>query len=307
MTQADRRDADLELRGSASGRLSRSCSHTKELGSSAVRRPDAGSLVRSLPGGMRMEGIGSQLRQARQRLGFSLRDVEDQTARLAQQVGVPSYRMSASWLDRIERENRGLSGAKLIILAGVYGMTNEQILALYPGVSETPPPFDPLPSPNSTLLIEDGILAQHARLRLPDNLVTASPPEHTALLASDQEPLPANFKRGIIGRRDRTMEPLLLAGAIVLIDTQQRAIAGWKDWDTDYDRPIYFLLARDGYFCGFCELDRKQDWLLLVPHPLSPASRDKRWRYRREVEVLGTVDWLCTRRAGRQSHRANNR
>ncbi len=254
-----------------------------------------------------MEGIGSQLRQARQRLGFSLRDVEDQTARLAQQVGVPSYRMSASWLDRIERENRGLSGAKLIILAGVYGMTNEQILALYPGVSETPPPFDPLPSPNSTLLIEDGILAQHARLRLPDNLVTASPPEHTALLASDQEPLPANFKRGIIGRRDRTMEPLLLAGAIVLIDTQQRAIAGWKDWDTDYDRPIYFLLARDGYFCGFCELDRKQDWLLLVPHPLSPASRDKRWRYRREVEVLGTVDWLCTRRAGRQSHRANNR
>lgn len=247
-----------------------------------------------------MEGIGIQLRQARQRLGFSLRDVEEQTARLAQRVGVPGYRMSASWLDRVERENRGLSGAKLIMLAFVYNLTNDQILALCPGISDATPPFDPLPSPNTTLLLEDGILEQHARTRLPDKLVITSPPEHTALLAPDQEPLPANFKRGIIGRRDRTMEPLLLPGAIVLIDTQQRAIAGWKEWESDYDRPVYFLLAHDGYFCGFCELDRKQEWLILVPHPLSPAPRDMRWRYRKEVEILGTVDWLCTRRARRQ-------
>jgi len=247
-----------------------------------------------------MEGIGSQLRAARLRLGFSLRDVEEQTVRLAQRVGVPGYRMSASWLDRVERENRGLAGAKLIVLACVYNLTNDQILALCPGVSETPPPFDPLPSPNTTLLLEDGILAQHARLRLPDSLVTVTPPERTTLLAPENEVLAANLKRGIIGRCDRTMEPLLGGGAIVMIDTQQRAIAGRKDWDTDYDRPIYFLLARDGYFCGFCELDRRQEWLMLIPHPLSPAPRDRRWRYRKEVEVIGTVDWLCTRRARRQ-------
>ncbi len=247
-----------------------------------------------------MEGIGSQLRSARVRLGFSLRDVEEQTARLALRVGVPAYRMSASWLDRVERENRGLAGAKLIVLACVYNLTNDQILALCPGVSDTPPHFDPLPSPNTTLLLEDGIMSQHTRLRLPDTLVTTSPPEFTTLFAPDKEVLAANFKRGIIGRCDRTMEPLLLPGAIVMIDTQQRAIAGRKEWESDYDRPIYFLLARDGYFCGFCELDRKQEWLILVPHPLSPAPRDRRWRYRKEVEVIGTVDWLCTRRAGRR-------
>lgn len=248
-----------------------------------------------------MEGIGSQLRAARQRLGFSLRDVEEHTGRLAQRVGIPGYRMSASWLDRVERENRGLAGAKLIVLACVYNLTNDQILALCPGVSDTPPPSDPFPSPNTTLLLEDGLLAQHARVRLPDTLVSMSPPENTTLLTSEQQAFAANFKRGIIGRCDRTMEPLLLAGSIVMIDTQHRAIAGRKEWESDYDRPIYFLLAHDGYFCGFCELDRKQEWLVLVPHPLSPAPRDRRWRYRREVEVIGAVDWFCTRRA-RRSH-----
>jgi hypothetical protein len=83
------------------------------------------------------------------------------------------------------------------------------------------------------------------------------------------------------------MEPMILAGSIVLIDTQERAIAGRKKWTNEFDRPIYFLLTRMDYYCGFCELDRKQEWLQLVPHQLSPEPTDKRWKYRREVEVNG--------------------
>ena len=82
-----------------------------------------------------MHGIGSQLRQVRLRLGLSLRDVEQRTAHLAQRAGVPGYRISASWLNRIEREGRELSGTKLITLACIYELTSEEIFALCPGIA----------------------------------------------------------------------------------------------------------------------------------------------------------------------------
>ena len=85
-----------------------------------------------------MDGIGTQLRAARLRLGLTLREVEDRTSQLLSSGGTAAYRISASWLDRVERENRGLSATKLIVLAFIYNLTMEQMLALCPGVSESP-------------------------------------------------------------------------------------------------------------------------------------------------------------------------
>jgi len=246
-----------------------------------------------------MDGIGNQLRAARQRLGLTLREVEDRTAQLAQQWGNSAYRISASWLDRVERENRGLSATKLIVLAFIYNLTMEQMLALCPGVNESPAQLELVSSPNSTLLLAKGPLADHARLWLPDTLVTDPPPEDTMLLQSDQGVLPVHYRRGIVGRRDKTMEPMILAGSIVLIDTQKRAIAKRKDWTSEFDRPIYFLLTRACYYCGFCELDKNGEYLKLVPHALSPQTEDdeeRRWKYRKQVEVIGTVAAVFTRR-----------
>ncbi|MGC1361971.1 MAG: hypothetical protein WA826_12420 [Silvibacterium sp.] len=48
-----------------------------------------------------MEGIGSRLRTIRQKWGLTLREVEERSIRIAQQWGNPSYRISASWLDRV--------------------------------------------------------------------------------------------------------------------------------------------------------------------------------------------------------------
>jgi transcriptional regulator with XRE-family HTH domain len=243
-----------------------------------------------------MDGIGTQLRVARQRAGLRLREVEERSSLLAQQWGHTSYKISASWLDRIENENRGLSATKLIVLAYIYNLSTDQMLALCPGTTDSSAQLEHISSPNLTLLLAQGPLEQHARLWLPDKLLTDSPPENTTLLQSDQGILPVHLRRGVVGRHDRTMEPMILAGSIVLIDTQKRAIAGRKEWNNEFDRPIYFLFTRTGYFCGFCELDKKQEWLQLVPHQLSPEPKDKRWKYRREVEVLGTVAGLFTRR-----------
>jgi hypothetical protein len=54
-----------------------------------------------------MESIGSRLRTTRQRWGLTLREVEERSIRIARQLGNPSYKISASWLDRVERENWG--------------------------------------------------------------------------------------------------------------------------------------------------------------------------------------------------------
>jgi hypothetical protein len=107
--------------------------------------------------------------------------------------------------------------------------------------------------------------------------------------------LPSHYRRGVIGQRDRMLDPMIRAGSIVLIDTQKRAIASRRDWTHEFDRPIYFLITRAGYVSGFCELDRESEWLTLVPHPLSYET-SKRWRFRKEIEVIGTVAGVLTRR-----------
>jgi hypothetical protein len=55
------------------------------------------------------------------------------------------------------------------------------------------------------------------------------------------------------------------------------------------------VLTREGYVSGFCELDRETDWLTLIPHALSFAM-NRRWRYKKEVEVVGTVVAAFVRR-----------
>jgi hypothetical protein len=240
-----------------------------------------------------MEGIGGKLRATRLAWKLTLREVEQRTLRLAQQWGNPSYRISASWLDRVERENRGLSATKLIVLASVYSLTPEQMLALCPPAGGSTL-SEEVSAPNATLLAE-GTLEANAKIWLPDGLVTDTPPQSTALLPSDPGMLPNHYRRGIIGRQDRTLEPMIRAGSIVLIDTQKRSIAGRREWNHEFDRPIYFLMTREGYVSGFCELDRETDWLTVIPHALSFES-NRRWRFKKEIEVVGTVVAAVVRR-----------
>lgn len=239
-----------------------------------------------------MEGIGGKLRATRLAWKLTLREVEQRTLRLAQQWGNPSYRISASWLDRVERENRGLSATKLIVLASVYSLTPEQMLGLCPPGGSTL--TEEVSVPNATLLAE-GTLEASAKIWLPDSLVTETPPEATALLPSEPGQLPSHYRRGIIGRQDRTLEPMIRAGSIVLIDTQKRSIAGRREWNHEFDRPIYFLMTREGYVSGFCELDRETDWLTVIPHALS-FELNRRWRFKKEIEVVGTVVAVVVRR-----------
>ena len=241
-----------------------------------------------------MGGIGNTLRDSRLRWKLTLREVEDRSLQLAQQWDNPAYKISASWLDRVERENRELSAVKLIVLAVIYGLTADQMLAMVPGVHPSNT-LDQISLPNSTLLLSRGPLEQYAREWVPDTFPSDAVPAATTLLPFDEGTLPAHYRRGVIGRRDRMLEPMIRAGSILLIDTQKRAIASRREWTHEFDRPIYFLITRTEYVSGFCELDRDSKWLTMVPHPLSYET-SKRWRFRKEIEVVGTVAAVLMRR-----------
>jgi hypothetical protein len=140
------------------------------------------------------------------------------------------------------------------------------------------------------MLLDGRSAGRAARYLIPDT-PTPEPPDETALLPPGNGLLVAPYRRGIIGRRDRTLDSMIPPDTIVHIDNRKRSISLRKDWTREFHRPIYFLMTRDSNVCGWCELDRKSEWLTLIPHPLSPAS-SRRWKYRKEIENIGRVTFV---------------
>ena len=200
-----------------------------------------------------MEWINGTLGAIRLQRKLSLREVEQRSRIFAQEMGDDSYRVSASWLGRLEKDPQKLTANKLVVLAHIYDVKAEQLLgSIYP------------------------------------EFLGRDPPDETTLLSPVSGPSPGPYRWGIIGKHDRTLEPMVPTGSIVQIDTRKQEISRRKEWARELQRPIYFLTTGDAYFCGWCEFDPLEELLTLVPHPLSPAS-SRRWKYHKEVETIGRV------------------
>jgi transcriptional regulator with XRE-family HTH domain len=240
-------------------------------------------------------GIGAKLRTIRHQWQLSLREVEERSLRFAQERGNLAHKVSASWLNRLEREAHELTVNKLIALAEIYNLPTEKLLrSVCPGNPQ--PVLKQLASSNATMLITEGPPEQQAKYLVPDPIYANHPLDETGLLSVEHGLSPAPHRHGIIGKGDHTLEPMIPAGSIVHIDTRERAISSRRSWAHEFQRPIYFLLTRDAYVCGWCELDRNSEWLTLIPHPMSPAS-SRRWKYRTEIECLGRVIAVAIRLA----------
>jgi transcriptional regulator with XRE-family HTH domain len=197
---------------------------------------------------------GGTLRAVRQQRKLTLREVEERSRIFAEEMGHNSYRISASWLNRLEQAEHKLTAKQLLVLAHIYDVQPEQLF----------------------------------RTMYPDSLGRDPPPDETTLLSPESGPSSGPYKWGIIGKHDQTLEPLVPMGSIVQIDTRKREISPHQAWAQQLQRPIYFLTTRDAYFCGWCELDPLGELLTLVPHPLSPAS-SRSWKYPQEVKIIGRV------------------
>jgi transcriptional regulator with XRE-family HTH domain len=235
-----------------------------------------------------MAGIGARLRAIRQQWQLSLREVEQRSRSIARERGDLSYQVSASWLARLESDEHELTVNKFVALAEIYSIRTDQLIpAVHPGNAATLA-VDQLPRPSATTLPIEGSRKPQADHLLSDTSFPDRSPNETTLLQTENAPSPTPYLRGIIGKLDLTLDPMIPPGSIVQIDTRKREISPKKDWTHEFQRPIYFLKTKDGNFCGWCELDKDSQWLTLIPHPLSPAP-SRRWKYRTEVESLGRV------------------
>ena len=74
------------------------------------------------------------------------------------------------------------------------------------------------------------------------------------------------FRLGIIGLNDDTMDDLVPGGSVVVIDKSHNTVE-MRDWKTIQERPIYFVWHDAGYSCSWCNVVR--DTLFIVPYPTS--------------------------------------
>src|SRR5260221_14416865 len=88
----------------------------------------------------------------------------------------------------------------------------------------------------------------------------------------------------------RPTRPPLRPGALVLIDAASRTIDN-DGWDTEYDRPIYFVNLGERYWCGWCY--KAGATLILQPNPRSRCIPEV-YRYS-GVDVIGRVVGMATR------------
>jgi len=245
---------------------------------------------------------GKKLKELRARLGITVREVEEQSQKIAEAQGNPEFFVSNNWLTRLENTNSVPSIHKLFSLSAVYRVRVFDLLPMF-GIDqsllekyqiETPPQHTHL------INLEETDAAR--TVNFPVRFDPGFRVEETNLLSRMVQvwgEVPISLIRhldirrgqyGYIGLEDFTMYPLLRPGSFVLIDENLRDIHASR-WRTEFDRPIYFIELRTGYACCWCET--RGDELLLIPHPLS--SRIHRRFPLHEAEIIGQVTAVAMR------------
>jgi transcriptional regulator with XRE-family HTH domain len=104
-----------------------------------------------------MVAIGARLRAIRLQWRLSFRGVEQRSRRIAWERGDLSYRVSASWLARLENGEHEWTIDELIALAEIYSIPTDQLIrSIYLG-NEQSLILAQLSSPNETLLLAEGM------------------------------------------------------------------------------------------------------------------------------------------------------
>ena len=241
---------------------------------------------------------GLRLRQARERLGLTYRDVERASYDIASRRGRSDFVLHISRLADIENHGVVPSLHKLYSLAVIYGLDPLELCRWYEvpmrehfgDALSCPGPRTHLTAPPSTL-------------KIPVRFDPAFDPRRTEFLSRmverwgqfDGSLLNGNgkYRYGYIGLDDRRMSPLLRPGSLVLVDANQRRIEN-SGWNNEFERPLYFVEVRDGYRCGWFFTEGNH--LVMQPHALSHCLPEA-WRTPTEAEVVGRVVGIVTRLA----------
>ena len=242
------------------------------------------------------------MRIAREQLGYTMRDVETSSVRIAEKHKNEEYILPVSRLCDIETKAVVPSVFRIYSLAVIYRIDFHELLSWY-GIDMSDLAQDrPLcDQPPNTHRIESVPAAKEARipvkldpsfdLRKTTNLGRMIEKWGVVPLAAMQKLSFDEYTYGYVGTDDYTMFPLLLPGSFIQIDESKNEVVDGV-WRTEYERPIYFVETREGYIC--CWASVKGDALILQPHPLSPAPV-RVLRRQREAEVIGQIVGVAMR------------
>lgn len=241
---------------------------------------------------------GERLRILRDKLGFTLKDVELASLQLVQTQGNPRYWIPQSRLSHIE--NKGLlpSIYRLHALALIYRRPVEEILSWY-GISSLA--SHSLGAPPKTHLAKDpGIgvcsvpigldpLFDEKKTSYLRRMVQEWGVQSWASLHSLQD---GEFTYGYVGMEDYTLYPMILPGTFVQIDQRLTEIETGP-WASDFERPIYFLETHENYLCAWCAVLSSRE-IQVQPHTLSGLAA-RNYKLPSEIEVVGRVVGIATK------------
>jgi transcriptional regulator with XRE-family HTH domain len=248
-----------------------------------------------------MEDAGQKLKQVRERLGLTYREVEEYSARIAEVHNSDEFAIALSRLSDIENKRTVPSVYRLYSLCAIYRLDFHEVLGWY-GVSLANQPADSALLPLAKTHRANFSTPDTAEVQVPIALDPGIDPSRTVFLSRfiqkwGKVPLMLlnhidlrDHAYGYIGTDDWSMHPIIPPGSLVVIDQSRRRIQN-SGWTTEFDRPIYFLEHRDGYVCSWCTL--KDSQLLLHPHPSSLQDPEV-YLYPREIEVIGQVTFIAT-------------
>ena len=243
-----------------------------------------------------MEEPGQKLKKIRELLNLRYREVEEASVRIAEARGNGEFIVALSRLADIENKGTLPTVFRLYSLSAIYRLDFAEVLSWY-GVSlETLPGDAAMVELPRTHLIrfqsEDNGVAQ-IPLAL-DPGIDLSRTVFLSRLIQRWGKLPLmllnnldlrSLRYGFIGTEDWSMHPLIPPGSLVVIDETRRRIAN-SGWNSEFERPVYFLEHREGYRCGWCLL--KDGRLTVQPHPASLCDAES-FDYPAEIEVVGQV------------------
>ncbi len=238
---------------------------------------------------------GLALRMMRERLGLTMRDVETASEKLMRKRGSVDYFVPISRLSDVETKGVTPSIYRIYSLAVIYRSNFCDILRLYGveldlAISD----FDISAPPRSHL---SRAFSSIDVAQIPVRIDPSFDPRKTLNFGRMVEQWGAvplkylehlsktGFTYGYIGSQDLTMYPILPPGSFIQVDeAKNRVLEG--GWNSEYERPIYFVETREGHICCWCTLSG--DSIILQSHPLSPVPPQIR-HYPQDAEVIGQV------------------
>jgi transcriptional regulator with XRE-family HTH domain len=244
---------------------------------------------------------GNTLRQMREKLGLTMRDVETASERLARKRSNVGYFVPISRLSDVETKGITPSIFRLYALAVIYRGDFREMLRLYgveldlevSDLQVSSPPKSHLSHALSTVELAHVPVRMDPSFDPRKTLNFGRMVEQwgTVPLKYLEQFSKTGFTYGYVGSEDLTMYPILPPGSFIQVDeTKNRVLEG--GWRSEYERPIYFVETRDGHICCWCTITR--DNIILQPHPLSPVL-PRIQHYPQDAEVIGQVVGVAMR------------